>query len=84
MSFASDKATMFAENFSKNSNLEDSDIPLPAFPSRVNLKLHNISITPKMVKKVMMNFDLSKVSGLEGIPVVVLQNCEIELSYIVD
>ena len=57
-------------------------ISLPAFPSRTNLKLHNISITPKMVKKVIMNLDLSKASGPDCIPVVVLKNCELELSYI--
>ena len=67
---------------SKNSNLDDSVIALPVFPSRTNLKLHNISITPKMVKKVIMNLDLSKASGLDCIPVVVLKNCEPELSYI--
>ena len=39
MSFASDKAKLFAENFSKNSNLDDSDISLPVFPSKTNLKL---------------------------------------------
>ena len=26
-------------------------ISLPGFPSRTNLKLHKISVTPKMVKK---------------------------------
>ena len=41
---ASDKVKLFAKNFSKNSNLDDSDISLPVFPSRTNLKLHNISI----------------------------------------
>ena len=58
---ASDKAKLFAENFSKNSNLDDSEIPisLPVFPSRTNLKLDNISVTSKMVKKVIMNLDLS-------------------------
>ena len=35
-----------------------------------------------MVKKVIMNLDLSKTSGLDCIPVVVLKNCEPELSYI--
>ena len=39
-------------------------------------------LTPKMVKKVITNFDSSKVSGPISIPVVVLQNCESELSYI--
>ena len=61
---------MFAESFSKNSNLDDS-----------GTKLH-ISVTSKMVKKVIMNLDLSKASGPDCIPVVVLKNCEPELSYI--
>ena len=60
---ASDKAKLFAENCSKNSNIDDSGISLPVFPSRTNLKLHNISVTPKMIKKVIMNLDLSKASG---------------------
>ena len=82
LSSASDKAKLFAENFSKNSNLDESDISLPVFPSRTNLKLHNISVTAKMIKKVITNLDLSKASGPDCIPVVVLRNCEPELSYI--
>ena len=78
LSSASDKAKLFAENFSKNSNLDDSGISLPVFLSRTNLKLHNISETPKMVKKVIMNLDLSKASGPDCIPVVILNNCEPE------
>ena len=35
-----------------------------------------------MVKKLITNLDLSKTSGPDGIPVVVLKNCEPELSYI--
>ena len=35
-----------------------------------------------MFKKVMTNLDLSKVSGPDCIPEVVLKNCEPELSYI--
>ena len=83
LSSASDKAKLFPKNFSKNSNLDDSGISLPVFPSGTNLKLHNISITPKMVKKVITNLDSSKASGLDCIPVVVLKNCEPELSYII-
>ena len=79
LSSASDKAKLFAENLSKNSNLDDSGISLPVFPSRTNLKLHNISVTPKMVKKVKMNLDLPKASCPDCIPVVVLKNCEPEL-----
>ena len=82
LSFASDKAKSFAENFSKNSNLDDSGISLPVFRTRSNLKLHNISVTPKMAKKVIMNFDLTKAPGRDCIRVVVLKNCEPELFYI--
>ena len=82
LSSASDKAKLFAKNFSKNSNLDDSGISLPVFPSRTNLKLNNISITPKMVKKVITNLDSSKASGPDCIPVVVLKNSEPELSCI--
>ena len=58
LSSASDKAKLFAANFSKNSDLNDSGVSLPVFSNRANLKLHNISVTPKMVKKVIMNLDL--------------------------
>ena len=37
LSFASDKSKLFAENFSKNSNLDDSGICLHSFPSITNL-----------------------------------------------
>ena len=44
--------------------------------------MHNISITPKIVKKVTKNLASSKASGPDCIPVVVLKNFEPELSYI--
>ena len=82
LSSASDKAKLFTENFSKNSNLDDSGISLPVFPSRTNQKLRNISGTPKMIKKVITNLDLSKASRPDCILVVVLKNWELELSCI--
>ena len=75
LSSASHKAKLFAENFSKNSNLNDSDISLPVFTSRTNLKLYNIFVSPEIVEKVIMNLDLTKASGPDCIPVVVLKNC---------
>ena len=82
LSSISDKAKLFAENFSKNSNLDDLGFSFSVLPSGTNLKLHNISVTPRMVKKVIMNLDLSNASGPGHIPEVVLKNCEPELSYI--
>ena len=81
LSSAYDKVKLFAKNFSKNSNLDDLSVSLPIFFSRTYLEL-NISLTPKMVKKVITNLESSKISGSDCIPVVVLKNCEPELSYI--
>ena len=82
LSFASYKAKLFTENFSKNSDLDDLCISSPVLPSRTNLELENIFVTAKMVKKVIMNPNLSKTSGPDCIPVVVLKNCQPKLSYI--
>ena len=60
---AFDKAKLFTEKYFKNSNLVDS-----------SLKLHNISVTPRMVKKVITNLDLSKVFVL-----IVFSGCSKEL-----
>ena len=81
-SAASDKAKLFAEKFSKNSSLDDSGISWSVFLSKTSLKLHNISVTPKMVEKVIVSLDLLNASGPNCIPVAVLKNCEPELSYI--
>ena len=59
LSSASDKTQLLASNFSKNTNLDDLDISFPVFLFRTNLKLDNMSITPKMVKKVTTNLDSS-------------------------
>ena len=84
LSSASDKVKLFPENFSKNSNLDASGISLPVFLSRTNLKLHDISVTPRMVIKFIINLDLSKASGTDCVPVVVLKKREPELSYILN
>ena len=65
LSSASNKANLFAKSFPRNSNLDVLGISLFVSPSRTNLKLHNISVSPKMVKKVITNIDLSKASGAD-------------------
>ena len=69
----SDKTKLIAKNFSKNSNLNNSNL---------NLKLHNIYVTSWLVKKVITDLDLSKAFGRDCIFVMVLKNCAPELSYI--
>ena len=73
MSSVSDKAKLFAKYFSQNFDLDHSGVSLTVFSSRTNLKLHNISVTAKLVKKVIINLDLSKASGPYCIPVVILK-----------
>ena len=82
LSSPSVKAELFAKDFSKNSDLNGSGISLPVFPSGTNLRMHNTFITTKVVNKVIMNLDSSKVSGPDCALVVVLKKCESELSYI--
>ena len=77
--FTYDQAKLFPKNFSNSSHLEDSGISLSAFPSTTNLKLY-ISLIPNIAKKVIMNLDSSKASSTDCILVVVLKNCELELS----
>ena len=82
LSYALEKEKLFAENFSKNSNVVDSGISVPVFSSRNNLRQHNISVTPKMVKKVIITLDLSKASGPDCIPVILLKDSDSELSHV--
>ena len=79
---ASDEAKLFAKKFLEYSNLDDSVNSLPAFPSRTNLNMHNISASLRLVKRVTTNLVLSKTSDRDSFPVAVLRKCETELSYI--
>ena len=63
-------------------NLKVSRISLTSLASWTNMKLHNIPLTPKLVRMVITKLDLWKVSGPNCVSVVVLKNCESELSYI--
>ena len=73
---------MFAKNFQDSSNLDDLGISLTAFRSRTNLKIRNILVTHKLVKKVITNLNLSKASCFDCILVVVNRKYEPELSFI--
>ena len=80
--FCIDKAKLLTGNFSRSSNLNDLGISLPSSHSWTNPKLHNIPVMPRLDRKVITGLDLWKTSGPYCISVVVLKNCEFELSYI--
>ena len=56
----SDKAKLFTEKVSENSNLDNPGNSLPAFHSRTNLELRNVPITSILVKKVISDLDSPK------------------------
>ena len=78
---ASDKAKLFAKNFSENFNLDDSGIFLPVFPSRTNLKLILFLELPRCLKR-STNLSLSKPSDPDCVLVMVVNNWESEFSYV--
>ena len=78
------QAKLIAKNFSMSFSLDDSGFSSPAFTSRTNLKLHNIHITPKFVRKFITNIDSWASLGPDCIPVVVLKKFEPELSHIAE
>ena len=72
--FTSNRAKLFALNFSRDFHFDESGICLSAFSPWTNLKMCNIYVTPKLVKRVMTSIDSSKASGFDCFPVVVLKN----------
>ena len=65
LSSSSDKAQLFAK---KNPNLAELGISLLVSPSRTNWKLHNIYVTPKMIKKVITNLSSEEYQVNAGVP----------------
>ena len=81
LSSTSDVAKLLAETWSENSQLDIRCSSIPTFPYRTNLKLHDISITPKMVKVVKMIINVlvfSVISAIGFIPGEVLNICDIK------
>ena len=81
MLFSASFKAKLQKNFPRTRILITQVIFLPTVPSGANLKLHNIHVTLKLVKKGITDLDLSKASGPNCTPVLVLKKCEPELSY---
>ena len=82
LSSASDKGKLFAVFFCRYSYVSDSRTSLFDITSKSTLNLHNISATPKMVKKVITNLASLQTSGSDCVSVVVLKKCQREFSYL--
>ena len=68
------KQDCFLKVFPKSSNLDDAGISLSVFLFRTNLQLHNISVTPKMLKKFIANLYSLKRFGPDCIQGVDVKN----------
>ena len=77
---STDKANLFARNFSYNSTLDDSYQLLPDFPSRTEHRLTSRKITARMVSHAIYHLDTCKVTGPDRIPSIVVKMCSPELS----
>ena len=77
---STDKANLFARNFSYNSTLDDSNQLLPDFPSRTEHRLTSRKITARMVSHAIYHLDACKATGPDRIPSIVLKMCSPELS----
>ena len=60
---STDKANLFARNFSCNSTFDDGSQQLPDFPSRTEQRLGFKHITTKMVSHAIYDLDASKATG---------------------
>ena len=77
---STDKANLFARNFSSNSTLDDGFQQLPDFPSRTEQRLTSRKITARMVSHAIYDLDTCKATGPDRIPSIVLKMCSPELS----
>ena len=77
---STDKANLFARNFSYNSTLDDSYQLLPDFPSRTEYRLTSRKITARMVSHAIYHLDTCKATGPDRIPSIVIKMCSPELS----
>ena len=77
---STDKANLFARNFSYNSTLDHSYQLLPDFPSRTEHRLTSRKITARMVSHAIYHLDTCKATGPDRISSIVLKMCSPELS----
>ena len=80
ISSSSDKAKLFGSIFASNSTLDDSNHPLPGFPSCTDSLVSDIKISVKEVSRLIHDLESTKATGPDQVPVVVLKNLSPEIS----
>ena len=76
---AKEKADLFASMFAKNSTLDSKNKVPPPLPA-VDAQMHEIVFKHRTIKRILLNLDTSKASGLDGISPIVLKKCALELT----
>ena len=72
-------ANLFASTFASNSNLDDQDFQAPLYPTST-ITMFSIKFSTHKVRKVLLQLNISKSSGPDGIPALVLKSCAPELA----
>ena len=78
------KQNYLLKAFLRTHIFDNSGMSLPVFLAGTNLKFQHISVTPKIVEKVITNLDSSKASHPDCILVVVLNNWVTTLIHITE
>jgi len=73
LSDSQEKADLFAKLFSKNATLSSSNLSPPQIPS-VHHEMPKLYFRTRAVHKILLNLDVNKSTGPDGIPAVVLKN----------
>ena len=75
----SSKANLFASTFASNSNLDHQDFQPPLYPTST-ITMPPIKLSTRKVRKVLLQLNISKSSGTDCIPAIVLKSCAPELA----
>ena len=73
------KANLFASTFASNSNRDDQDFQAPLYPTST-ITMSPIKFSTRKVRKVLLQLNIFKSSGPDGIPAIVVTSCAPELT----
>ena len=80
LSSSADKASLFADMFASNGNLDDSNHPVPVFELRTESVLSSVKFKVSEVKSFISALAENKATGPDKIPIIVLKNTAPELA----
>ena len=74
------KAEAIAKTFAKFSNLDDDGREVPKFSDRTDTVLERVNFSASKILRILQHLDVTKATGPDNIPNVVLKSCSAELA----